>query len=390
MKRKIAEIVAVLLTVLIILGGVLVTRFEEIVDWKQIYDDRLTEQEQIDFESQLGSKTYYYYHNLNEKQKQAYIMMYSMFKNFAESRRIEITAAEVKKVFIAVLYDNCEIFWVDANYEYNDYGESVRFMPEYRIDKEESAQMAAELDEKIDEIVLSAEKFTTDYEKELYFHDQVCEATVYDVSTHHVFGDTAYSSLIQGRAICEGYSRAMQILLDEAGINNYLVTGDGKTEDGTEGHMWNVVEIDGKNYHLDATWNDDTIKTEYIHLYFNVTDEYISKDHINLVPDENNCSYNDANYFEKNSLYVDSFTGFDSLVVPVSDVLEKGNNNVEMLFADEKTFNSALEYIENGSYTFFNFVELSVEESGRELQTDEVEYIIIRENNYLCLIFEEG
>lgn len=390
MKKKITAVVLSLFLLFMIFGGVFVTQFEKIVDWKQINDDKLTTEELASFEKQLNTKTFYYYNNLNEKQKQAYIAIYSMFQNFTDSRRITISADEIKDVFVAVLYDNSEIFWVDLNYEYIDYGESVEFSPVYRLEKAEADKMTESVEDIVKEIIKNSEKFATDYEKELFFHDYICQNTVYDETSFNDFGDTAYSSLISGKSICEGYSRAMQLLLDRAGIRNYLVIGDGVTEENTEPHMWNIVEIDGKNYHLDVTWNDTGTEEGYGYLYFNVTDEFISRDHLNLVPQINNCTYVDANYFVMNDLFISNFNGFDSLISPVSAMLKNGDNTVEIVFADKTEFDKAIDELENNNYMFFSFIEESVKRSGRNLLNQEIEYITIDESYYLCLIYKEG
>ncbi len=390
MKRKVSIIISILFVLFIVFGGVFVANFEDFIDWKQIHDDRITEQEQIDFENQLNTKTFYYYNNLNSEQQQAYIMLYSMFNNFTESRRIEVTEEELNELFVAVLYDNSEIFWVDVNYNFIDYGTSIEFSPNYRFDSSTAEKMSSELNSCIGGIIKASETLATDYEKELYFHDYVCNITVYNEETFGEIGDTAYSALIEGEAICEGYSRAMQLLLDRAGIRNYLVVGDGVNEEGTEAHMWNVVEIDGENYHLDATWDDTGTEDGIGYLYFNTNDEIISRDHINLVPENNNCKSLKANYFVVNNLYVESFKSYNELVSPVAKELEKGDNIVEILFADENQLSKAIKTLENNNYAFFDFVGDVVKKSGRNLQKDEIEYYTIDERNYLCLIFKEG
>lgn len=317
-------------------------------------------------------------------------MLHSMFNNFTESRRLEITESERKDVFVAVLYDNSELFWVDIKYNFIDYGNSIEFKPDYRVEREQACKMSGILNNKIDEIVISAETLATDYEKELYFHDYVCEVTTYAEETFGEMGDTAYSALIDGKAICEGYSRAIQMLLDKASIPNYLVVGDGETEDGTEAHMWNIVEIDGKKYHLDATWNDTGTEDAVGYLYFNVNDELISRDHFNLVPAGNNCTDLSANYFVMNNLYIETFSNFNSLVSPVAQALKDGDNTVEILFGDENELKKAVKKLEKNNYEFFDFVSDAVELSGKNMQKDEIEYYTIDECNYFCLIFKEG
>lgn len=53
--------------------------------------------------------------------------------------------------------------------------------------------------------------------------------------------------------VCEGYARAFKVLCDAVGIQCVLT--DGITSS-NEPHMWNYVEVGGKWYGVDVTWND--------------------------------------------------------------------------------------------------------------------------------------
>lgn len=63
--------------------------------------------------------------------------------------------------------------------------------------------------------------------------------------------------------VCEGYSKAFQYLMDhtrrfvDAGVVSKLVTSTKLVDGNDNGHMWNVVTIDGKNYIVDVTWYDN-------------------------------------------------------------------------------------------------------------------------------------
>jgi hypothetical protein len=121
----------------------------------------------------------------------------------------------------------------------------------------------------------------SDLEKELAIHGYVVKNTAYDFDNYineRVPDDsyTAYGTLINGKAVCQGYADTMKLLLNLAGIEAQVVVGYAK-----EPHAWNLVKIDGQYYHLDATWDDpvpdDGNNVRYS--YFNVSDEQISKNH---------------------------------------------------------------------------------------------------------------
>ena len=63
--------------------------------------------------------------------------------------------------------------------------------------------------------------------------------------------------------VCDGYSRAFQVLCGKLGITCVLVDGYAKVKADSAGefHMWNSVQMpDGKWYGVDVTWNDPTVK----------------------------------------------------------------------------------------------------------------------------------
>lgn len=86
-----------------------------------------------------------------------------------------------------------------------------------------------------------------DYNKIKAFHDHIINITKYD-NEHVEEKYTAYNLLISGKAICGGYSDIMSIYLNMIGLQNYKINSDN--------HIWNLVNLDGTWYHLDATWDD--------------------------------------------------------------------------------------------------------------------------------------
>ena len=63
--------------------------------------------------------------------------------------------------------------------------------------------------------------------------------------------------------VCEGYSRAFQVLCNQLQIPCVLVDGDAveSLQDTLESHMWNYVQIDGGWYAVDVTWNDPYVSS---------------------------------------------------------------------------------------------------------------------------------
>lgn len=65
---------------------------------------------------------------------------------------------------------------------------------------------------------------------------------------------TAYGAIVEKCAVCEGIAAAFCHLLSLVGIKSTIV--NGKTQKAEDcGHTWNIVEVDGKYYHFDVTWD---------------------------------------------------------------------------------------------------------------------------------------
>ena len=103
----------------------------------------------------------------------------------------------------------------------------------------------------------------TDYEKVEAIYQGVMARTAYNYDVYEekttdprdVFLAHSWMGFVEGSdVVCEGYAEAISALMDMAGIPNVQVSGEGR--DGSSGHAWNKVQLDGVWYNLDATWGD--------------------------------------------------------------------------------------------------------------------------------------
>lgn len=336
--------------------------------------------------AELQDKTCYYYNGLNDEQKTAYRVLYRSLMNFNDTADVVTTENDLNSIWKAVLYDNAEIFWVANDFEYIIYDKKLEIHPKYTMSKEETDKIKVQLESKISEILLNANALPTDYDKELYFHDYIALNCVYDKSTLGNTGDTAYSVILNGKSICEGYARAFQTFLDRIGLRNYVVVGNGTSDGKTEPHMWNIVELNGKNYQVDVTWDDFDNDDGVGHLYFNTTDTDILREHSELQPAENNCVSFDESYFSKNGTYIEKFDGYNALVEPCAKMISNDRYYVEIRFASDVDYKKALSILENDN-EFFNFVGKVAKRSNGKIKSDEVSYVNQDEFNYIGITF---
>lgn len=137
---------------------------------------------------------------------------------------------------------------------------------EYDISYYDDAEKAEETDRKVQEILDSLDlEDKTEYQKIKAIYNYICDNVEYEASEES--GDirrTAYGALVEGKAVCQGYSVSLYRLLLEAGIDNRIILGEGIAPSGIKAaHTWNIVELYDKYYYLDATWDDSSGGRKY-------------------------------------------------------------------------------------------------------------------------------
>ena len=170
----------------------------------------------------------------------------------------------VKDLWGSVINENPDLFYADHNaYMHMEYGYfskiSLFYLPEYtNIDATGRVTVKSGLKEAYQFAVQQAMSVTSgnmsDLEKVLALYDYLMLHCEYDWD----FPDTCYSAfaaLVTNKAVCQGYALALADLCRRVGIECYVVTSEDMW------HAWNLVKLDGKWYHMDATWDDPDIRT---------------------------------------------------------------------------------------------------------------------------------
>lgn len=100
------------------------------------------------------------------------------------------------------------------------------------------------------------------YEVALVLHDLIIERIDYRYDGNKPC-DEKYAHSIGGvftgvGAVCEGYAKSFQYILNRLGIENIYIVGTASGD----AHAWNSVEINGKHYLVDVTWDDSNNGTD--------------------------------------------------------------------------------------------------------------------------------
>lgn len=180
---------------------------------------------------------------------------------------------------MTLIYGNCpELFQIDGNatYYYNsvdrDGEKMVTGISElsYHMDEDTYRRAYQQCDRIVQEVVSGAAGLST-REAELHAYRYVTGHCVYDLSTPYC--GTLYGALVEGRTKCDGTGKTMQWILEQMGI--VCLSISGAPLDGGNGHQWNVAEIDGIFYDLDATADLGNQGDKLLYGRFNVDNHLI-------------------------------------------------------------------------------------------------------------------
>ncbi len=225
----------------------------------------------------------------------------------------------IDKAFRCVMLDHPEIFYVDG-YKYTEYshGETVDkivFSGNYIYDKEEILTRREKIAQAAADIIAGVPDTMDEYEKAKYIYDTIIQNTEYDTAA--VDNQNICSVLLNGRSVCQGYSKTIQYLLREMGMDCSLVIG---TVRGGDGHAWNLVSVNDNWYYLDATWGDafylfgdgtqaEKEKAASVNYdYFCVTTEQLEQTHeIDMPVSLPICSTLADNYYVREGLYFEQY-----------------------------------------------------------------------------------
>lgn len=253
----------------------------------------------------------------NELGKEKYFKAYNAIKSGVENFESEIRLGtgidenELRMIFNSYRSDHPEHFWLNpvtlspGRYVYAD-GTCESFItPEYFFTKENLPAETEKINAAADELLKGITPSMPEFERERLLHDRLAKSITYDLNEK--YAHTAYGALVNGRAVCDGYTQAFQYLLQRVGIQSFMVTGTGNGGN----HAWNIVRIDGMYYNVDLTWDDQ--ESETFHAYFNLTDERIKEDHtfdttVYRIPE---CNSTDANYFTHFGEKIQEFSADD-------------------------------------------------------------------------------
>lgn len=202
-------------------------------------------------------------------------------KNLAD--KIDISAFKIpiskrgylEAYFSNVKRDNPEYFYLSGEYSMHYIGNYyTAIVPGYTMDAEEIKTKNQAIESECANILSSLRDDMSDVEKMLAVYDYFCVNYEYDYENYEndtipPESYTLVGVMVNKIGVCQSYSFAYEFVLNRLGIECSTVSSEPMR------HMWNLVKLDGKWYHVDVTWGDPTYDKcgNVSHKYFLVSDD---------------------------------------------------------------------------------------------------------------------
>ncbi len=204
-------------------------------------------------------------------------MIYNVDTSVHDVSRYGVPYTEISKIYSEIKADPADKWMVAAYYSnlsisYTYSKKTTKTIQLNNVDGDVLGRYER-LSKNVAEIKSGIEPSMKDIDKLIYLHDALVELVSYKFVAYQSYG--AGGILGDKLGVCAGYTKALNLLLKDQGIEcDYL---SSKTID----HGWTSVLLDGQWYHVDSTWDDTktpvTGKVSHKYLLRN-DEEFLSKE----------------------------------------------------------------------------------------------------------------
>lgn len=320
------------------------------------------------------------------------------FTETVEFRTGEATQEQVERCLLMSSLTVLESSYVSSRYVISVDGDGfvTKLTLGYTKTPEEHEAEKEKLAAVVKEIVEGC-KATDKYGVALYLHDEIIKRCRYDSESENML--SAFGCLVDGKAVCEGYSKAFIMLCAEFGIECVPVIGTTLDSNGNaEPHMWNLANIDGVWYHFDLTWDDPitSIGDDFVKYdYFGISDNLIKADHeISEIPyfTYPKAYSENGGYFTRSRLAASSVKGALSILEnEIFKASESGERFVRIQVSKDEEFDRLNEYLftpdENGMKPIFEMLAKNSEKTSNEdFNPRRYSKLVSEEKNILTIV----
>ncbi|MBR5774044.1 MAG: hypothetical protein IKY44_04245, partial [Clostridia bacterium] len=308
-----------------------------------------------------GTLNMYAYSTLTSSEKAVYNDILSAITSFSpmiSGFSAPVTEPQIKKIVDYVYRDHPEIFWFQygATIYYNEATLDVsRVELSYCMTPDEAKNRQEKIEAAIKPFLTSITDGMSDYEVVLHIYENIISLVDYDTIglerqkksdavNPNVPDDlrSIYGVFVNRKAVCAGYAKAFQYLLNACGIECCYVT--------SATHAWNIVRLEGDYYHVDVTWGDGSnTKKEKSQIdaimydCFCLTTEEITRlsEHTpeSILPLPA-CTATKCNYHRRHGLFLEAYN-LDRIRTIVCESVKLNKLDISFKFGSAAAYNEA-------------------------------------------------
>ncbi|MBQ5316396.1 MAG: hypothetical protein J6I96_02475 [Oscillospiraceae bacterium] len=260
-----------------------------------------------------GMVTRYASLDFDKRMQEAYDGIVDTITGYEKKSLIPLTVStkDYSKILGIVRCEQLAFFYLENRTvgDYNSAAQTFEMDFQYKYTIKEVNTMLRQTEEEAKKIIALTDDSMSDYEKLKLFHDYLVRNVESSVDSEHA--DSIYGALVEKQALCEGYAKAFSYLCNLSGIENMIVTGFTEID-----HMWNMVKLDGKWYHIDIGWDKPAealtarCPDMVLYQYFLASDSVIQNDHRSIsrsLGDPPAADSDDMSYFVHEGKYAHNY-----------------------------------------------------------------------------------
>lgn len=265
--------------------------------------------------------------------------------------------ASMRLAYDAVYYDFPEFFWINGGWKADYHTQNGQNGILMNMGFYDYWQYISDKSGAIDKVMTEAGKIAamanqqnSDYDKMKFIHDYLVVNAEYDYVCLEELNQTVqrasnqqshsvYGCLVNKVCVCDGYAKTFKLIMNIAGLECEYWEGVS----GPTGHAWNYVIIDGEEYWMDITWDENEVVDSNGKLaaphgacynYFCVEDDYLYKTHepdtVFKLPV---CDSDKYNFYQYEKSYLEEYD-FDAVSAAVNE--QEGSQIIHIKFANRQ------------------------------------------------------
>lgn len=321
-----------------------------------------------------------YYNSLTKDEQNIYVhLRQGVMNNKEKIDTIVIKNADSYNRLCELILYNDDLAFNLGGIAASTNGSCSTFTPTYAVDSFTYSLMLDGMQKKAEQIAKQARKIKDEYSRIEFIHDEIIKNTEYfpenDPEAYVGYTHYAYGALVEGKAVCQGYSAAFSYVCRLSDIQCITVYGTSRGES----HSWNKVLCDGKWYNVDLTWDDpvSNFKDNISYSYFMLSDSEIAKDHTVKAVAGTDIPANETRdrYAEHGLCANDNTAAIKTLETLLTEQAENGGLSATISFADNRAYRNFVKYIEyNDRARMKNLLKRVKKASGADIKTGSTWY----------------